>query len=199
MARRPTRAPRPPAAGGGGPSPVVFYGLVALLVALFAIAAWSALAGPPTVDSLPASPALAQPTATPSATAPVTATATPARSPTVAVVVVERQPPTATPRPSATPTAAPSATPTLPPTTTPTATVTPTTTVSPTATPTATPTPVPTDTPAPVVYTVKQGDTLTSIAQRFGVTYQALAAANGLPEDTVLHIDQQLVIPRPAG
>jgi LysM repeat protein len=70
--------------------------------------------------------------------------------------------------------------------------------VTPTTTTTTTPTEAPTPSPTPTIYTVQQGDTLTSIGQRFGVPWQAIAAANGLPENTLLQLGQQLVIPVPA-
>jgi LysM repeat protein len=47
-----------------------------------------------------------------------------------------------------------------------------------------------------IVHTVAPGDTLQTIAARYGVTFQAVAAANGLSLDTVLQIDQKLVIPQ---
>nr|WP_290668624.1 LysM peptidoglycan-binding domain-containing protein [Ardenticatena sp.] len=79
--------------------------------------------------------------------------------------------------------------------------LTPTPTLMPTATrqPTATPllpteTPSPPPTPTPVVYTVQQGDTLADIAARFGVTVEALRAANNLSSDT-LQVNQALTIP----
>lgn len=79
--------------------------------------------------------------------------------------------------------------------------LTPTPTLTPTATPPATATPVlptetpaPTPTPTPVVYTVQQGDTLAEIAARFGVSVDALRAANNLSSDA-LQVDQQLIIP----
>ncbi|HST05817.1 MAG TPA: LysM peptidoglycan-binding domain-containing protein [Chloroflexia bacterium] len=91
-------------------------------------------------------------------------------------------------------------TPTLPPTRLPIATLTATATVPP-ATDTPTPTTVPatappTVTPTPTIttYVVQEGDTLTSIAQRFGTTIDAIIAANNLPS-TVITIGQMLVIP----
>lgn len=89
--------------------------------------------------------------------------------------------------------------------------VTPTPTASPTpdvtATPTSTNTPTPTHTPTPAPtiaprggeqeYTVQSGDTLRSIAQRFGVTVEAIQRRNGLTSD-ILQIDQMLIIPDPS-
>jgi LysM repeat protein len=63
-------------------------------------------------------------------------------------------------------------------------------------TPTATPRP-PTPTPrsTPRVYVAQAGDSLSSIAARFGVTTQALMAANGLTNPNLINVGQVLVIP----
>lgn len=45
------------------------------------------------------------------------------------------------------------------------------------------------------VYYVRAGDTLTSIANRYGVSVEALAAANKLPNADAIYIGQRLVIP----
>ena len=95
--------------------------------------------------------------------------------------------PTATPSPSTsnpTPTATPR----------PTATATPRPTA--TATPTATPSPTITPSPTATVrrYTVVSGDTLTRIANQFGVTVNAIKTANNLTSDTI-RVGQVLVIP----
>jgi LysM repeat protein len=42
---------------------------------------------------------------------------------------------------------------------------------------------------------VQPGDTLQSIGARYGVPWQSIASANGLPLDTILQLDQRLVIP----
>lgn len=79
-------------------------------------------------------------------------------------------------------------------------------TQSPSAVPTATataravttPTPLPaTATPrsTPHTYVAQAGDSLSSIAARFGVTTQALMAANGLTNPNLINIGQVLVIP----
>jgi LysM repeat protein len=86
--------------------------------------------------------------------------------------------------------------PTPPPTRLPRATLTAT---APPATDTPIPTTVPatappTITPTITTYVVQEGDTLTSIAQRFGTTIDAIIAANNLPS-TVITIGQVLVIP----
>lgn len=85
------------------------------------------------------------------------------------------------------------------PTPTPTAT---SATVGPTATPlppTDTPspsnTPVPTAISCPTLYLVRSGDTAFSIARRFGVALDALAAANGLSSSYYIKIGQLLIIP----
>lgn len=93
-----------------------------------------------------------------------------------------------------------------PPTPTPVAGVsaTPTDTPRPTATRRATFTPVPatpsdtptpTATPTPVIYRVKQGDTLLAIGREFGVTVKAIQDANGISDPRRLRIGQELAIP----
>ena len=80
----------------------------------------------------------------------------------------------------------------------------PTPTVAPAATPLATdaalasPTPatLPSPTPpAPLVYTVREGDTLGAIAQTYGVSIEDLMIANGITDPHVLHPGQVLIIP----
>jgi len=44
-------------------------------------------------------------------------------------------------------------------------------------------------------YTVIAGDTLYSLAERFGISVRELAAVNGLPENAPLRIGQRLIIP----
>ena len=65
---------------------------------------------------------------------------------------------------------------------------------TPTATtpPGGTPTPTPTSTNT---YVVKAGDTLGLIAVRFGVTIQAIAAANNLTNINIIYVGQVLIIP----
>jgi LysM repeat protein len=60
---------------------------------------------------------------------------------------------------------------------------------SPTALPTETPT------PAPLIYTVKAGDTLSSIAQTYGVSIQEIIEVNRLANPDVLNVGQELIIP----
>ncbi|PKO20518.1 MAG: hypothetical protein CVU38_19670 [Chloroflexi bacterium HGW-Chloroflexi-1] len=102
---------------------------------------------------------------------------------------------TATPEPTPTP---------LPPTETPAATATPAPTptiVVPAATkPPVTPTtPAAANTPAtgPTTYRVQAGDTLEKIGARFGVVWQAIAAANNITAATILRVGQELAIPPP--
>jgi len=47
-----------------------------------------------------------------------------------------------------------------------------------------------------VTYIVQSGDTLNSIAARFGTTAQAIREANGLTSD-LIHPGQVLIIPPP--
>ncbi len=76
---------------------------------------------------------------------------------------------------------------------------TPTVSVAPTAVPTATAIPQPTPTPTPTVniYTVVSGDTLSKIAQQYGVTVDDIVSANKLQSRSILSVGQQLVIPPP--
>jgi len=52
--------------------------------------------------------------------------------------------------------------------------------------------------PTANTYKVKRGDTLSSIARKFGVTLKALRKANGLAKDAVIRRGQVLVIPEAA-
>lgn len=89
------------------------------------------------------------------------------------------------------------------PTATSTATLTPTPTATDTSTPTDTPTPTATSTPtatptptaAPIQYAVQFGDTLGSIAERFGTTAGALAQLNGILNPSRIIPGQVLRIP----
>jgi len=84
-----------------------------------------------------------------------------------------------------------------PPSPTPSPSPTPTPTASPAPTPTATPSPTPRPTPAPTPlrHTVARGDTLTSIAERYGVTVAAIRRANGIDDPSLIRIGQRLIIP----
>jgi LysM repeat protein len=106
--------------------------------------------------------------------------------------------PSPTPKPTPTPTVSPK------PTVSPTATPKPTTTATPKPTPTASPTPTatprPTATPTSsaavtVSYRVLSGDTLASIARKFGVTTTALQTLNKITDPRLLQVGQLLRIP----
>lgn len=45
------------------------------------------------------------------------------------------------------------------------------------------------------VYTVKKGDTLSRIAAKYGTTYQAIAAYNGIKNPNAIHVGQKIKIP----
>lgn len=64
----------------------------------------------------------------------------------------------------------------------------------PATTPPPAPTPAPTNSTA-TTYTVQRGDYLSAIAQRFGVTTAAIAAANNLANPSLIYAGQVLVIP----
>jgi len=76
-----------------------------------------------------------------------------------------------------------------------------------TANPTTTPTsPLPTVTPSPVlapptatpvVYIIRPGDSLSAIAEQFGVSVEVLSEANGISDPNVIRVGQTLVIPGP--
>lgn len=75
----------------------------------------------------------------------------------------------------------------------PTPTITPTPTETGTATPTATPTP--TTTPTPIVHQVRSGETLLTIADTYNISVDDLVAANNISTQSILQVDQALVIP----
>ena len=68
---------------------------------------------------------------------------------------------------------------------------------SPTASASASATPAPSASPSASAqtYRVRSGDTLSSIAARYGTTVKALAAANGITDVRTIHVGQVLVIP----
>lgn len=73
-------------------------------------------------------------------------------------------------------------------------------TPAPTLAPTPAPTfqslaPSPTAAPTPIVHVVQPGETLSSIAERYGVTVQALQTANGIVNPSHITGGQRLVIP----
>ena len=72
--------------------------------------------------------------------------------------------------------------------------------VAPSATPLYSPTPPPTATlpPDTTRHTVKSGETVSTIAKLYGTTTRAILQANGLKTNTIISIDQELLIPLPA-
>ncbi len=110
------------------------------------------------------------------------------------------------PLPGTDPTADPNASPTVPPATfTPGPSPTPTQTASPAPTLPPTNTPAPTNTPTPIasptanadgriLYTIQPGDTLLTIADRFGVPIADLYAFNNLTPDSLLSLGQEIVL-----
>ena len=63
--------------------------------------------------------------------------------------------------------------------------------------PTEPPTPRPTRTPTAQVYVVQPGDTLSRIAESFGVTLDALIKTNLIVNPDALQVNQELTIPAP--
>ena len=82
-------------------------------------------------------------------------------------------------------------------------TPTPTMTFTPSSTPTITPTPTQTPIPAtptasaPFAYTVVSGDTISAIAEKFDVNFIIIMLLNGLNNDSVLTVGQEVIIPDP--
>jgi len=66
-------------------------------------------------------------------------------------------------------------------------------TPSPTSTPTATPTPSPT--PAARIHVVGRGDTLSEIADKYGISVQALMKANDMTDPDKLSEGDKLKLP----
>jgi LysM repeat protein len=75
---------------------------------------------------------------------------------------------------------------------------TPVATDTPPPTPTGTSTPTASPTPPYTTYVVQAGDTLSSIASRFGVSTQAIMDANGLTS-TIINVGTTLTIPSGSG
>ena len=48
--------------------------------------------------------------------------------------------------------------------------------------------------PSEIVYTVKKGDTLWGIAQKYGTTYQKIASDNNISNPDLIYVGQRLVI-----
>ncbi|MFZ5918565.1 MAG: protein kinase domain-containing protein [Chloroflexota bacterium] len=122
----------------------------------------------------------------------VRAAPTPSAEAAATIPIVEPVSETSTPtvRPSHTPSPTSTATPT--PSPTPTASDTPSSTPTPSPTPTARPT----FTPTPIVHVLQEGENPWIVAQLYGVSVEALLAANGITDPTALQIGQTLVIPR---
>ena len=83
------------------------------------------------------------------------------------------------------------------PTSTATAMPTATYIVAPSATPLYSPTPPPTATlpPDTTRHTVKSGETVSTIAKLYGTTTKAILDANGLKSNSIISVDQELLIP----
>ena len=75
--------------------------------------------------------------------------------------------------------------------------VTPTPTNTPTPRPTSTPTPTPTKTPQE--YEIQPGDSLSLIAEQFGLTTEELAAFNNIDDPNSVQAGQKILIPPPSG
>ena len=67
----------------------------------------------------------------------------------------------------------------------------------PTATPSPTRTPARTPAATPQIHVVVRGETLISIAARYGVTAAAIKKANGITGAGLIYVGQRLVIPPP--
>ncbi len=109
----------------------------------------------------------------------------------VALLVSLLEPPAAIPTPTRTP--VPTFTPTGTPQ--PTAILMPTRPVAPTSTATATPTATPTSNVR--AHVVQPGETLAAIAQRYGVTVEAILALNQFSNPNLIEVGQELLIPPP--
>ncbi len=123
------------------------------------------------------------------------ASATPMPTPTATFAPLAPPVRTDTPTPIPTLTSAPQNTPTAVATTPPAATPTPARalTLIPTYAPVASGTPL----KYPFSYTVKAGDTLSGLADRFLVPRAKIMAANGLTDPNLIRIGQVLIIPDP--
>lgn len=75
--------------------------------------------------------------------------------------------------------------------------VAPPTRATPTVVPTATAIPSPTATPTPsvTIYKVAPGDSLSKIAQQYGVSIDSLLEANKLTRASILQVGQEIIIP----
>ena len=150
--------------------------LVALALLLVALMAGCRRAKPAVVSDVDVTPTTAAAVATGRTVVPVaSSTPTPEGTPET----------TPTPSPEAatpTPTTAADTTPTAAPTSTP--------------VPTTVPTPVPTEAaPSEKTHVVQAGENLFRIALHYGMSHQALAAANGIINPDLINIGQRLTIP----
>jgi LysM repeat protein len=59
------------------------------------------------------------------------------------------------------------------------------------------PTPTPTLTPTPIVHTIQSGESLLTVADRYGVSVAALQDANGILDPRLLQVGQQIIVPEP--
>ena len=158
--------------------------LVALALLLVALMAGCRRAKPAVVSDVDVTPTTAAAVATGRTVVPVaSSTPTPEGTPET----------TPTPSPEAatpTPTTAADTTPTVAPTST------PAPTTAPTAVPTAAPTAAPTTAPSGErTHVVQPGENLFRIALHYGMSHQALAAANGIINPDLINIGQRLTIP----
>ncbi len=110
----------------------------------------------------------------------------------VGAVATTQLPAPVTPTPTPTPVPLSAVEPTASPTETPTATLSP----APSPTFTVSPTPTASPTPAATVHVVQEGEVLAQIAQRYGVSVEAIREANNLTSD-LLRVGQELIIPLP--
>ena len=154
--------------------------LVALALLLVALMAGCRRAKPAVVSDVNVTPTTAAAVATGRTVVPVaSSTPTPEGTPET----------TPTPSPEAatpTPTTAADTTPTVAPTSTP----------APTTAPTAVPTAVPTTAPSGErTHVVQPGENLFRISLHYGMSYKAVAAANGIINPDLVYIGQRLTIP----
>lgn len=71
----------------------------------------------------------------------------------------------------------------------------PAATLAPVATVEPSPSPAPSPTPEPLLHIVQEGETLGAIAIAYGVSLEALVAANGIGDPNLIHAGQVLLIP----
>lgn len=183
-----------------------------ILIVAVGVVGWTSLLGllgvqlPTAIDWPPlgasSSPAVA--VAVASATSSLTATPTETATPEPSVTPTPTEEPSPTPSPSASLSPTPEATPTLEPTSTvpATATALPATSTPALATPTPprpSPSPTATNLPPVVRHMVAAGESLASIAARYGVDAGRIAAANRLPGGGTVFVGQTLLVPRIPG